>query len=199
MVTEEAALVSLAEFRRAKSTDDVLTVVPAVIAAYSEGSAALAADYYLDERAAQGVAGSLAVVAVVPDRSVKVERAVLWALKDDTENRLMQVVSSEVAQPYRVTMLSTGLTDPKYWGYQRIARPDGCQLCRMLADRGAVYRHDTAFFAAHTNCDCTAKPWFNGSEMGPEAGTMQYLGSRHNRSAKQNAQLRDYLNAFYPR
>lgn len=92
MVTEEAALVSLAEFRRSKSTDDVLTVVPAVIAAYSGGSAALAADYYLDERAAQGVAGGVAVRAVIPDRSVQVERALLWALKDDTENRLMQVV-----------------------------------------------------------------------------------------------------------
>ena len=34
----------------------------------------------------------------------------------------------------------------------------GCRFCSMLAGRGEVYRADTARFASHPNCHCTAAP-----------------------------------------
>jgi hypothetical protein len=69
----------------------------------------------------------------------------------------------------------------------------GCKLCRMLADRGAVYRHDTARFAAHPNCHCGAEPVFGANDTGETASVMQYVASKRNRTPAQQAELRDYL------
>jgi len=66
----------------------------------------------------------------------------------------------------------------------------------MLA--GAVYRKDTATFAAHDDCMCTAAPVFVGRQMGPEANVAQYMASKRRRTAKEKAFLRDYLEGNYP-
>ena len=66
----------------------------------------------------------------------------------------------------------------------------------MLSDKGAVFRAETARFAAHSNCHCSAAPVFNGQD-GEEANVMQYVASQKRRSEKDRARLREYLNANY--
>ena len=68
----------------------------------------------------------------------------------------------------------------------------------MLAARGAVYLDNTARFAAHTHCKCTAQPVFSSSDYGDEANVMQYMASRKKRTPEQQAALREYLNSNYP-
>lgn len=180
----------------------LLDTLPDVVGFYSEGSAALAADFYDDART--GVTGSYAASPVVLDRTVKVRRGVAWASEplsiDDDElaaARFVKLMRSEMARPYRDTILTNQKQDPAAIGWKRITRGSkSCSFCRMLADRGAVYRKDTATFAAHDDCMCTAAPVFKGGAVGPEANVAQYMASKRRRTPKEKAFLRDYLGNY---
>jgi hypothetical protein len=188
----------------------LLESVPGLIGYYSDGSAALAADFYEEEREAAGLASGFAVEAVVADRVVEQRRGVARAsspLFDEdlvasgaagslVASRLAEVVQLETARPYRDTILSNRRADPQAIGWRRITA-GGCRFCRMLADRGAVYRETTARFAAHTSCHCSAQPVFVGGDVGEEASAIQYLASRRSRTPAQRAQVRSYLDSVY--
>jgi hypothetical protein len=178
---------------------DLLGAVPEVIGYYAEGSAALAADFYEESRDAAGVSSRFAADAVVSDRVVKIRRAVAWSAEplfegDDATAaaRLAEVVQLESARPFRDTVLANRRRDPEAVGWRRVTG-GGCRLCKMLADRGAVYRANTARFAAHPNCHCGAEPVFGANDTGETASAMQYVASRHNRTPAQRAELREYL------
>lgn len=183
----------------------LLDTVPGVAAFYSEASTALAVDLYADSRAAAGVSSRFAVEQVVLDRTVKIRRGVAWASEplavgDDptTVARLAIIAQKEMHESYRDTIITNQRRDPSSVGWQRIARAGACGMCRMLADRGAVYRQSTATFAAHNDCRCTAAPIFRGGEVGPEADAMQYMVSRRSKTPAQRARIREYLKANYP-
>lgn len=182
----------------------LLETVPGVIAHYSDGSSALAADFYDDERERAAAPKLYVAEPVVLDRLVKIRRGIAWAsdplFGDDlttASSRLAEVVQLETARPYRDTILTNRRRDPSAVGWRRVASGKGCKMCKMLADRGAVYTDNTARFATHTNCHCTAQPVFSSSDYGEEASVMQYLASAKRRTAAQKATLRDYLNTNY--
>lgn len=181
----------------------LLDGVPEVVGYYADGSAALAADFYEEERELAGVRSLFVPELVVADRAVKLRRAVAWAseplFNDDnltTAQRLAEVVQLESARPYRDTITGNQRRDPDAVGWRRITA-GGCKFCVMLAARGAVYKASTARFAAHTNCHCTAQPVFSTNDTGEEASVMQYVASRRSRTPAQQAELRDYLNTYY--
>lgn len=181
----------------------LLDAVPSVVSHFSDGSSALAADFYDDER--ERVAPPRLYIAepIVADRVVNIRRAVAWASEplftDDpsaTPGRLAEVVQLETSRPYRDTILTNRRRDPSAVGWRRITN-GGCKLCRMLADRGAVYIDTTARFAAHPSCKCTAQPVFSSDDYGEEASAMQYLASRKRSTPESRARLREYLNTNY--
>lgn len=180
----------------------LLDTLPDVVGFYSEGSAALAADFYDDARV--GAPGAYAASPVILDRTVKIRRGVAWASEplsvDDDElaaARFAQLMRTEMARPYRDTILTNRKQDPACVGWKRITRGSAsCKFCRMLAARGAVYREETATFASHDSCMCTAAPVFKGGTIGPEADTVQYMASKRRRSPKEKAFLRDYLGNY---
>lgn len=181
----------------------LLDIAPAVIAHYSDGSSALAADFYDDERERAAPPKLYLAEPVILDRMVKIRRAVAWAsdplFGDEPEKsagRLAEVVQLETARPYRDTILTNRRRDPSAVGWRRVTN-GGCKLCRMLADRGAVYEDTTARFAAHTNCKCTAQPVFSSQDYGDEANVMQYMASRRKRTPEQQEVLREYLRVNY--
>lgn len=181
----------------------LLEAVPGVIGYYSEGSSALAADFYDDERERAAAPKLYVAEPVVEDRVVKIRRAVAWASEplfdDDREKsagRLSEVVNLETARPFRDTILTNRRRDPSSVGWRRVTN-GGCKLCRMLADRGAVYMDTTARFAAHPSCKCTAQPVFSSQDYGDEADVMQYMASRRKRTPAQQDALREYLRVNY--
>lgn len=181
----------------------LLDGVPELIGYYSEGSAALAADFYEEERELAEVRSRFAAEAVVEDRTVKIRRSIAWAASpwfddsgDSVDARLAEVVQLETARPYRDTITTNRSNDPDAVGWRRVTA-GGCSFCRMLADRGAVYKSDTARFASHTNCHCVAQPVFTTNDTGVEASVLQYRASRRSRSPEQRAELRQYLEEFY--
>lgn len=209
LVTGEAVDTALDLLARVNGSPEakraaLLDGVPGLIGYYAEGSAALAADFYDEQRELAGVRAAFTSEAVVADRTVKIRSAVAWSTAplfidpDDLLSaslRLAEVVQPEVANPYRDSILANRQNDPESAGWRRITS-GGCRLCRMLADRGAVYRNTTATFATHPNCHCTAQPVFK-TDVGEEASVMQYRASQRKRSHGQQEALREYLAAFY--
>ena len=181
----------------------LLDGVPEVVAYYSAGSSALAADFYDDERERVAPPKLYLAEPVIVDRAVKVRNAIAWAAapllageSEQSVSRLAQVVQLETARPFRDTVLTNRRRDPSAVGWRRVSS-GGCKFCRMLADKGAVYSESTARFASHEHCGCTAQPVFTSSDYGEEASAMQYVASRKRRSPEQQAKLREYLNTNF--
>jgi hypothetical protein len=177
----------------------LVDALPSVVAYYSDGSAALAADFYDDAREAAGAPGRFRAEPVVDLRVDAIRAGAAWSLKaSDTaaaRERLAQVVQLETARPYRDTVTVNRRRDPGAVGWRRVAS-GGCKFCRLLAGRGEVYSESTARFASHPHCGCTAEPVFKGGMVGPEASPLQYVASRRRRTEKQRQALRDYLAAM---
>lgn len=188
-----------AEEKRAMLLDGV----PDVINYYSVGAAALAADFYDDQRELYRPPKLYVAEPIIIDRTEKIRRAVAWASDPlfaenpvQSEVRLAEVVQLETARPYRDTILTNRRQDPSAVGWRRVSSGK-CRFCRMLADRGAVYKEKTARFAAHEHCQCSAQPVFSSEDAGEEASVMQYMASQKKRTPRQRAQLREYLDANY--
>jgi len=171
----------------------------ALVGYYSEGSAALAVDFYDESRADARAAGRFAAEPVILDRTVKIRRGLAWAsaplaLDDDAAalGRLREVLASEVVRPYRDTITTNRLRDPQAAGWTRIASGSSCGFCKALAAKGAVYRERSASFAAHDNCTCTCAPVFNGGETGPEASVIQYMASKRRRTPAERQRIREW-------
>ena len=201
LVTNAAVREIVALTNATASIDDLLEATPTVIAYFSDGTAALAADHYDDLREAVNPATRYRAEPVVNLRDEKIRRGVLWATEtlltpepDPTlvSTRLADVVQLETARPFRDTITANQTRDPASVGWRRHWSGDGCKFCRMLADGAAVYKRDTARFAAHPNCNCSASPVFD-SEPAPEASVIQYVASKRNRTPSERARLRAYL------
>lgn len=96
----------------------------------------------------------------------------------------------------RDTIVTASNADTKCYGWRRLTSSGACDFCLFLADRGAVYREETADFGAHDSCGCTAAPVFKGGELGPEASVGQYIGSSRNKTTADRARLRDAIESF---
>lgn len=209
-VTNDAADTAQWMLRRTSGTWEsrrlqLLDTVPGVIGYYSEGTAALAADYYDDARSAADTSTRYGAELIVLDRTVKIRRGIAWAssplsVDDDVAaaGRLAELVQSEATRPYRDTILTNQRRDPDAIGYRRYVGSGACGFCRMVADKGAVYMEATAYFAAHDNCKCTAGPVFRGGQQGPEASALQYIASSRRRTPAEKAKLRGYLAEYFP-
>jgi hypothetical protein len=67
----------------------------------------------------------------------------------------------------------------------------------MLVDRGNVYSADTARFAAHDHCDCTAEPAFIGGGGSFEpVGPVPFMASKRNPTRADRQRVKDYLRMY---
>ena len=181
----------------------LLDGTPEIVAYYSDGTSALAADHYDELREAAAPPRLYVAEPIVNLREDKIRTGVLWAVAPlfDTDqalelatSRLGDVVQYETARPFRDTITTNTRRDPHARGWQRIAG-GGCRFCQMLASRGAVYEAETARFASHPHCKCTAAPVFNG-QPGEEATALQYVASKRTRTPREKQALRDHLAAM---
>lgn len=205
-----AAVADAAELlNRAKGSPEarralILEGIPSVVGYYSDGSSALAADFYDDERAQASVKNRFTATPIINDPGDKLFNAIAWAAaplldvgEQDAQDRLAGVVQLNVARPYRDTITGNRRRDSEAIGWKRVC-VGGCSFCQMLAGRGSVYSDDTVRFASHPHCHCTAVPVFRGGEYGPPATDFQYVASRKTRTPAQRAALRSYLATYYP-
>lgn len=67
----------------------------------------------------------------------------------------------------RDTISQSVAADPKALGWARVASPDACAFCAMLASRGPVYSENTVDFEAHDHCTCSAEPVYSQDQAWP--------------------------------
>lgn len=216
----------------ASSSQDPATVraalfaaTPLIVGDYSDGSSALALEWYEELRDAAETAAQFTPrpLVLVPDDEITaivaettrsiydfergVESDLSKALAEATQ--LLEVESERlIVSAYTDTMTGNVADDPDAVGWRRFARPEACKFCLMLAAKGAVYTEATARFAAHGavvagkrkggNCMCIAGPAFGGKDIWAEATPEQYVASKRRRTAKERADLREYLNHNFP-
>lgn len=91
----------------------------------------------------------------------------------------------------RDTVRESVANDPNTFGWKRIGGGTStCNFCLMLIGRGEVYWKDTANFASHDNCQCTAEPDYEG---GPRPTPTQYVATKRRVTDADRARVRAYL------
>jgi hypothetical protein len=138
-------------------------ILPGLIEAYGAAAATLAADWYDDTRDERGIPGRFtAIPAEIPE--VGAQPLVGWALAEATDldgfrGLIEGGTQRRIANFSRQTVSLSAVKDPKARGWKRVGA-GGCDFCRMLISRGAVYTEATADFESHDHCNCQAVPSF---------------------------------------
>lgn len=178
--------------------------IPALVARYGEAAASIAADWYDETRAAEGVAGAFrAVLMASPylDAAEPLARRAAGALftprPSDALTTLQSSVGKYVLAASRETIATSTARDPWASGWKRVTRSGSCGFCRMLAGRGGVYKESTAHFASHGDCNCAAVPSWD--ERAPEVDVELYRASQRTtgmspeQKARHNALIREAI------
>lgn len=147
--------------------DAFLAFVPLLVARYGDISAAIAADWYEEQRERAGVTSPFVVALAVAVPVVLITDAVRYAARhlwegdpSMTAKYLEGTVQKYALQPGRDTIAENAVRDPQATGWVREARPNACEFCTELA--GQTYATEAgAAFEAHTHCHCVAVPVFD--------------------------------------
>jgi hypothetical protein len=93
----------------------------------------------------------------------------------DAKARLAAAAERQVLDAGRDTIVDNVQRDRKAKAWARIAEPDACAFCAMLATRGAVYHVQRGEFKAHDNCRCHVEPVFTAYEPSAKVREWQAL------------------------
>lgn len=136
-------------------------LLPALVDQYGAAAAAMAAEWYDDLREKSGVPGRFrAIPADIADTGT--HALVGWAQTEATDYESFKTlvvggVQRRVADWSRLTVSGSAVKDPHAQGWRRVGS-GGCDFCKMLLSRGAVYSESTASFKSHDHCGCSAEP-----------------------------------------
>lgn len=154
--------------------------IPMLISEYGDVAASVAADWYDEMRALEGVAGSFRAPLApgVPLEQVNSRlgyatrpNGPLWLGDSPTLNAFLGMMTNEyVLQPGRDTVMRAAHKDNA--AYARIPEPGACKFCLMLASRGFVYSKSTAGQSKkfHGKCRCNAMPVWDETRARVEFG-----------------------------
>jgi hypothetical protein len=128
------------------------------------------------DHAAAGGTADVADVVVAPEAPVDEPAAAPPASTAiaDAKARLAAAAEQHVLNAGRDTIMENVERDRKAKAWARIAEPDACWFCAMLATRGAVYHAQRGDFQAHDHCRCHAEPVFTAYE--PSAKVREWSG-----------------------
>lgn len=159
---------------------DLFEYVPALVSQYGDMAASVAADWYEELRASEGVRGSFraALAPSLPDEQVNARLGFatraggpLYAGDSDTLGSFLTLMANEYSlQPGRDTVAEAAHKDGA--GYARVPEPGACKFCLMLASRGFVYSKDSAGQSRkfHGKCRCNIMPVWDETRARVEFG-----------------------------
>jgi hypothetical protein len=176
-ISEFLKVIGTLDLEDARNVSEVLQVLyPEVIPEYANMQAALAADIYDELRdASKARKAYRAIPAAVADSEALTATA-RWSVgplfgvieKDTFIYNVESSVERHVLTAGRDTFFQNTALDAKKTGtkarYARIARPNCCDFCQMLAGRGAVYHSEKSageMTKYHDKCRCFATVQFN--------------------------------------
>lgn len=169
-------------------------LLPAIVTQYGVAGAALAAEWYDQQREKVGARGTFAALPVsADDRGT--QALIGWALATATDDASLATlvaggVQRRLADHARYTVARNAVRDRAAKGWQRVGVGE-CKagFCDMLIARGAVYTEASADFAAHDHCQCSAVPAWGG-EPNP---VKPYTASTRQATDADRARVREYL------
>lgn len=145
------------------ATDQALfDLLPSIVTQYGAVGAALAAEWYDEQRAKVAARG--AFTAVPLDAGDRGAQALIgWALATATDDASLKTlivggVQRRIVDHARLTVMGASIEDRAARGWRRVGDGHTCEFCSMLLGRGAVYSESTADFPAHDHCGCGAEP-----------------------------------------
>lgn len=159
---------------------DLFDYIPTLIGQYGDVAASVAADWYEELRAAEGVTGRFRapLANLVPTEQVNgrlgfATRASGPLFLGDTETvtAFLSMMTNEYAlQPGRDTVMQAAHKDNA--AYARVPEPGACKFCLMLASRGFVYSKSTAGGTKkfHGKCRCNTMPVWDETRARVEYG-----------------------------
>lgn len=137
-------------------------LLPAIVTEYGQAGAALAADWYDDQRDKVGARGRFMASPLEPsDRGAQalIGYALTTATSDATLATLVAGgVQRRIADHVRITIAKASVADRAAQGWERVGDGSSCAFCAMLLGRGAVYTEASADFESHDGCGCSAAP-----------------------------------------
>lgn len=158
-----------------------------VIRARHETSATVAVRYFEAFRAAEGIAGAMAIItgeapalelAAGLVRGAGIvgivrSREAGFSASASARNGLVRVAgtaSDLVLAGGRDVITQAADADPETGGrWQRVTSGKACSFCAALAAQGPRFTEHSVRFEAHNHCACTAEPAYEGSELSPVA------------------------------
>lgn len=169
-------------------------LLPAVVMTYGQAGAALAADWYDDQRDKAGARGHFAAIPLEADDRGS-HALIGWALSEARDDKSLATLISggvqrRIADHARLTIAQSSVEDPAARGWQRVGSGDCTSgFCDMLIGRGAVYSEATANFAAHDHCQCSAVPAWGGQPL----PVKPYTPSTRQASDADRARTREWI------
>lgn len=137
-------------------------LLPAIITQYGSAGAALAAEWYDQQRLKVGAKGGFTALPVAAeDRGA--QALIGWALTEATDDAALKTlvaggVQRRIADHARYTVARNSVEDRAARGWMRVGDGNTCEFCSMLLGRGAVYTEASADFQSHDHCGCSAAP-----------------------------------------
>jgi hypothetical protein len=159
---------------------ELFEFIPVLVAQYGDIAATVAADWYDELRAAEGVPGRFRapLAGLVPDEIINsrlgyATRAAgpLFTGDFDTLTAFLALMTNEYSlQPGRDTVTQAAHRDNAAWA--RIPEPGACFFCLMLASRGFVYSESAVSDSNkfHGKCRCTPMPVWDETRARVEYG-----------------------------
>lgn len=153
----------------------LIQVLPELVAPYTAAAGELAAVMFEDLRVEAGRRGvfyaDMAAPALAPERVSSTARWAVSPMVDSSlDSTVLSRLSGSVARMImdgsRDTMLANGAREKLR--FQRMARPNACAFCGMLASRPAYMAYTSeakAAAASHDDCRCVVAALYPGSEM----------------------------------
>lgn len=168
-------------------------LLPAIITEYGTAGAAMAAEWYDQQREKVDGRGRFTALPVAADDR-GAQALIGWALieaHDDTSLATLIAggVQRRIADHARYTVARNSIEDKAARGWQRVGSGTSCAFCSMVNSRGAVFTEATATFAAHDHDDCQAVPAWKGEPL----PVKPYTPTLRNVSDADRARVREYL------
>lgn len=136
-------------------------LLPGLVVEYGEMGAAVAADWYDEQRDLEGAAGRFTAEPVEADhRNVYalVGFALATALTDDAfRSLILGGIQKRIADHVRLTVTGASVRDPAAKGWTRVGDGSACDWCANLIGEVFVTEAD---FPSHDHCGCGPSPFF---------------------------------------
>lgn len=206
-MTEAEIAAFMLEMRGASpaSVQDALQdALPQLVDEYGGMAATLAADWYDEMRDEARARGRFRAGPIRQPGPARYEALARWGVDplrldspdfDAALERVSSATSRIVGRAHSLTVVQNTRDDPQAKGWRRVGNGGTCRFCRMLIDRGAVYRKESVTFKSHYHCKCTAAPAW---DAGREVQTIAYVASQRRVTDRDRARVRAWLNANYP-